>query len=496
MGRYDTMKKFFSVGFATIASLLLIFAILFTSMELVLNNQTFIENEFTKLDISKTMGIGNTDLVKSTVRLIDYMQGDVPDIDVDVTLRGETVKMFELEQEVTHMQDVQKIYLQIKQYRDMGVLAMLVLFLFAAVINFKKAQQTLAQGYLSGAFIALLFIGFLGTWAASDFSSFWTFFHEALFWNDLWLFDATESRMINMLPEQMFADIVGRIFLYAGTAIAALIAASVLALVFTSKGYKKKRAESIKRQRARKAQAQASAKARAEARSAAKAEREKAKAEREKAKRKAARMKEKEKAQRKKGKGKKQPAQGSVREMQRQAAAAEEPLDDIPTSYAEDADGYPLDAIPPAEEDGGEEVASIDDILGARKKPWRESAAAEPEATARTDAPADTAAQPAQAVVYATLTEDGRIAEVSAEEYADVESGADDEEYIDESRSSRDSGRTPRPKARAKKASGLRAVQKAIAGASKARAEEKIREKTKRKKQHGNVQDDTGFFDE
>ena len=486
------MKKFLSIGFATIASLLLIFAILFTSMELTINDQTFIENEFTDLSISKTMGISNTDLVKSTMRLIDYMQGNVPDISVDVSLNGETVPMFALEQEHTHMQDVQKIYLTIKQYRDYSVLAMLVLFLFAAVINFKKAQQTLAQGYLSGAFIALLFIGFLGTWAISDFTSFWTFFHEALFWNDLWLFDATESRMINMLPEPMFSAIVGRIFLYAGLAIAALIAVSVLALVFSSKSYKKKRAESIKRQRARKAAAAAAAKARAEARAEAKAAQEKAKAEREKAKRLEEKRKAKEKAQRKKGKkGGKSAAGSSVQTFQKQAAApaeaADAPLPDEPSAYTEDEDGYPADSggddVSGAEGDG--EVASIDDILRTRKKPWRAEAPALPVQAPEDDAPAEDDT-PEETVEYAILTEKG---------YVSVD--ADAPEAEDDPFVRRDSGRLERPaarKPRAKKPSAILSVKKTLAKAAKARTE--APKKPKEKKSRDNVRDDTGFFDE
>ena len=486
------MKKFLSIGFSTIASLLLIFAILFTSMELTINNQTFIENEFTDLSISKTMGISNSDLVKSTMRLIDYMQGDVPDINVDVTLNGVTTPMFALEQEHTHMKDVQQIYLTIKQYRDYSVLAMLVLFLFAAVINFKKAQQTLAQGYLSGAFIALLFIGFIGTWAISDFSSFWTFFHEALFWNDLWLFDATESRMINMLPEPMFSAIVGRIFLFAGLAIAALIAASVLALVFSSKSYKKKRAESIKRQRARKAAIAAASKARAEARLAAKTAREQAKAEREKAKRLEEKRKAKEKAQRKKGKkGAKPAAESSVQALQKQAAAETETAeatlaDGMPSAYAEDEDGYPAEnsAETPV---GDGEVASIDDILRARKKPWRAEAPVAPEAAPAIAAPTEEEAPaPEETVEYAILTKKG---------YIPVDADAPEPE--DDPFVRRDSGRTPRPadakKPRAKKPDGILSVKKTLAKAAKARREKPA---PKEKKQRGNVRDDTGFFDE
>lgn len=266
------MKKVFSVGMSTIASILLILILVFTSIGLVINDQTFTNNEFTKLGVSDDMGISNADLVTSMQRLVDYMEGNADDIDIEVTQNGETVTMFDYPQEAEHMADVRTIYLTIASYRDVGVLVMLILFLFAAVIDFRKAPQRLAQGYLSGSFVMLLIFGFLGTWAALDFSNFWTFFHEALFWNDLWLFDGTQSRMINMLPEDMFADIVGRIGIYAGSVVLVLIVISILALVLSSAGYKRRRAIVLARKKARSDAVEARKKAKADAKAAAEKE--------------------------------------------------------------------------------------------------------------------------------------------------------------------------------------------------------------------------------
>ncbi len=260
------MRKIISVGMATIASLLLILIVVFTSIGFVINDDTFVNNEFTKLAIGSKMGISNTDLVTSFNRLVDYMEGNASDINVTVTINGEAKQMFDFPQEVEHMADVQKIYTSIASYRDVGVLVMLILFLFAAVVHFRKAPQYIAQGYLSGSFVFLLIFGFLGTWAALDFSNFWTFFHEMLFWNDLWLFDGTQSRMINMLPEQIFADIVARIGLYAGIVIVALIALSILALVLSSERYQRNRTIALSRKKARESAAAARKKARDDAR--------------------------------------------------------------------------------------------------------------------------------------------------------------------------------------------------------------------------------------
>lgn len=266
------MRKALSVGMATIASILLILILVFTSIGLVIDDQTFTNNEFTKLGISQKMGINNADLVRAMARLVDYMEGDVDDISVQVAVNGQQEEMFNFPQEAEHMADVRQIYTTIASYRDVGVLVMLILFLFAAVVNFRLAPQRLAQGYLSGSFVMLLLFGFLGTWAALDFSNFWTFFHEALFWNDLWLFDATESRMINMLPEDIFADIIARVGIYAGAVVIILLVLSIVALVLSSAGYKRRRAVALARAKARNAAAEARRKAKEQAKAAAEEE--------------------------------------------------------------------------------------------------------------------------------------------------------------------------------------------------------------------------------
>ncbi len=291
------MKKVISVGLSTIASIIFILVVVFTMIGVVVNNETFINNEFTTLRIGEKMGIGNADLVRAMSRLVDYMEGDADDIRVTVTQNGEKVDMFSLEQENTHMRDVREIYLTIASYRDVGVLVLLILFLFAAVADFRRAPQRLAQGYLSGAFVVLLIFGFLGTWAALDFSNFWTFFHEMLFWNDLWLFDMTESRMINMLPEEMFADIIKNIALYAGAVVALLMALSVFALVAASGGYQRRRAAMRARAKQVRAAKAARAKAREEAKAAAEAEKRLAEQRARKAAAKARRAKQAEEAE-------------------------------------------------------------------------------------------------------------------------------------------------------------------------------------------------------
>ena len=217
--------------------------------------------------------MSNLDLVSSCERLIDYMEGRVDSIDIQVTVDGEQVLMFEQEQEISHMADVRLLYQRFRTFRDFGVLLALVLYLLGAVLHIRSAMHTLASGYVYGAFVIALFAGFLGTWAALDFSNFWTFFHQMLFWNNDWLFDASTSRMINMLPEQFFADVYTYIYsILAGVAFVLLLVASAVALASIRKKRRLAREKAIAaRRKAQQARQQADGRG-AEASDAASAE--------------------------------------------------------------------------------------------------------------------------------------------------------------------------------------------------------------------------------
>ena len=242
------MRKQLSVIFATLASMLLIFVILFTAVEVGISDSTFIKNEYTKLQLSKDMGMNNTDLVNSCLKLISYMKGESDSIDIMVTVNGEKTLMFDQEQEVVHMKDCRTLYLTIKQYRDYAVFGAVILYVLAFLLSLKVGPlHSVAKGYISGGFIMALLLGFIGTWAALDFSSFWTAFHQSLFWNDLWMFDTSTSRMINMLPEQFFADIVSKIVILAAIAIVFLMIAAIVIVVSYNKKRRREEEEAEKR---------------------------------------------------------------------------------------------------------------------------------------------------------------------------------------------------------------------------------------------------------
>ena len=59
------MRKRFAVMLSTLASIVLILCILFTALQLTINDKNFIEYEYSWLSLSREMGVSNLDLISS-----------------------------------------------------------------------------------------------------------------------------------------------------------------------------------------------------------------------------------------------------------------------------------------------------------------------------------------------------------------------------------------------------------------------------------------------
>lgn len=206
-----TMKnKTFSFLLCVMASLLLIVALLFTALQLCMNQRDWYYEKYQAYGLSQSIGISEEEITASLWRLIDYMEGRVDSIQLTVTEYGKTVEMYN-QQEIDHMVDVRALYQAWRGVRDFGLPGAAVLLLAALSLTPKgKRLGLVSRGFLaaSAAFGAVL-LG-LGIWVAVDFNGFWVAFHHLFFTNDLWLMDYATCRMIRICPEQLFNDIVVR----------------------------------------------------------------------------------------------------------------------------------------------------------------------------------------------------------------------------------------------------------------------------------------------
>lgn len=191
-------------------------ALLFFCIRATINNRGFFESEYSRLDHARSMGMETQELTDATMRMIDYMEGSVPDIDLTVTVNGDRVSMFN-DRERAHMVDVRALYQNFSRFATVAAAVFVILLAFSGrPISYshkgeiRKLRISSAKAFLHASAAFLLIMTAAGAWVLIDFNSFWISFHLLFFTNDLWILDPATSRMINMMPWELFYDIVLR----------------------------------------------------------------------------------------------------------------------------------------------------------------------------------------------------------------------------------------------------------------------------------------------
>ena len=204
------MRKTVAITCLALGFLILILVTAFTVVQLTASETGWFEQEFSDLSLAEGMGMTLGDLGASIRTLVNYMNGQTETIDVLVTVDGQQVRMFDLDIEIVHMREVRDLWQWFISARNVGMLLGVVLCLLGVILDGKDAVRNACLGYFWALGLFLVVVTFTGTWAAISFDSFWTFFHRIVFPNsENWLLPP-ESRMIQMLPAQLFKDLVMR----------------------------------------------------------------------------------------------------------------------------------------------------------------------------------------------------------------------------------------------------------------------------------------------
>ena len=204
------MRKTLATTLLALGFLILILCTAFTVVQFTTAETGWFEQEFSELSLADDMGMTLGDLGASLRTLVNYMNGQTDTIDVLVTVNGQQMRMFDLDIEIVHMAEVRSLWQWFIGARNVGILLGLVLCLAGVVLDGKDAVRNACMGYFWALGLFLVVVAFAGTWAAISFDSFWTAFHRLIFPNsENWLLPAN-SRMIQMLPSQLFRDLVMR----------------------------------------------------------------------------------------------------------------------------------------------------------------------------------------------------------------------------------------------------------------------------------------------
>ncbi len=239
------MKTLFYRLLAVIFSFFLIFTLLITSFEAVCYwNPGYYEAEFEKYDVldSLQMWRGETmsmeDLSAVMHQTMVYLRGDRENLIVETEISGRQAEFYN-ENEKSHMADVRVLFVHAVTLRALAILAILAIFGLLLILEHGRAFYWLGSGFLRVCLAIGILAALFGLLAATDFTKYFTLFHELFFSQGNWMFDPRESRMINMLPEGFFSDTALRILLtFLGSIAVLLIPAGVFAKFAKKWGYK------------------------------------------------------------------------------------------------------------------------------------------------------------------------------------------------------------------------------------------------------------------
>lgn len=205
------MKKLHHV-LAVAAMLLLVLALLLTSFQLAIYGDPdyrFYEREYAKYNVTESLDMEMEDVMDVTEKMMDYLIGKRPELSVITDVGGQTQDFFN-EQDRLHMADVKNLFLGGLTLRWVLLAAAAVLIALLVLLK-GDWRRIIPRAYFIALGIFLAVTVLLGALFASDFTKYFTIFHEIFFTNDLWIFDPATDYMIRMLPEGFFYDMVMRI---------------------------------------------------------------------------------------------------------------------------------------------------------------------------------------------------------------------------------------------------------------------------------------------
>ncbi|MDD4834150.1 MAG: TIGR01906 family membrane protein [Lutispora sp.] len=204
-------KKIFRSMLYIVSVLVLPLLILLTSMELITFNVNYYKAEYEKHDISKKLSIEESDLMDSTVKLLDYLRDDRKDLDFKTKIDGKEQDFFSSRDKM-HMVDVKNLFIIGRIIRN--VIFIVLLLISAIFIYNKNIRFDIGNFLLTSSIVGVLPIVILVILINIDFYKYFTIFHEIFFTNDLWLLDPNADRLVNIFPESFFFDTAIKIIMY------------------------------------------------------------------------------------------------------------------------------------------------------------------------------------------------------------------------------------------------------------------------------------------
>lgn len=185
--------------------------LLLSSVEKVAYDIDYYKSQYEKYNIYRNIGIDEIELIKSTESLLDYIRGKRNNLDFEAEVKGEKVEFFSPRDKL-HMIDVKYLF-QLGHIIRNGLILLMTFIIILIKINIKlkiNIEKCLLFSSIIGIMPFIIIIILINI----DFNRYFTVFHEIFFSNDLWLLDPSTDRLVNIFPEEFFANTAIRILIY------------------------------------------------------------------------------------------------------------------------------------------------------------------------------------------------------------------------------------------------------------------------------------------
>lgn len=221
---------------SVIFSVCFIIAVLISSFEIgAYGSFGFYEKEYEKYGVLDDLKMEMPDVMYVTKEMMSFLRGDRENLIVETTVDGEPREFF-TNDEISHMEDVKKLFVGGLKLRTAAVVIMIILAAAAFIMKL-KLYKILPRAFQYTSITLIVLTGIVIGLFASDFDKYFVVFHEIFFSQGNWMFDPDVSLMINMLPEGFFADIAARIgIIFVGLLAAGFAAATVVRMINSRKG--------------------------------------------------------------------------------------------------------------------------------------------------------------------------------------------------------------------------------------------------------------------
>ena len=142
--------------------------------------------------------------------LTEYLKGKADTPQVQVIKHGQSAPAFS-QKEIQHLEDIKDLIALANslRYTALGLAAMAIIVFF--VIRKTASPELIGMIKPQRALSLALFLFFgaalvLAVWGLIDFNSLFYAFHRVLFRNDLWLLDARQDLLLQLMPEDFFVS--------------------------------------------------------------------------------------------------------------------------------------------------------------------------------------------------------------------------------------------------------------------------------------------------